>query len=65
MFYMTVCYVLPDNEIRASLDHDLLLVHDVLLLSRLHDVVLLQNLQGIGPAVVVVDLYLRIHNVQV
>lgn len=49
----------PDDEVGAGLSHDLLLVHDVLLLPRLHNVVLLENFEGERPRIVIVHLNLQ------
>ena len=46
----------PDDEVRLGLSHDAFLVHDVLLLPRLHDVVFAHDLQRERPARVVVNL---------
>ena len=49
----------PGDEFTPRLHHDLLLVHDVLLLSCLHNVVLLQLLQREGSRTVILYLYLN------
>ena len=49
----------PDDEVGPRLDHDPLLVHDVLLLPRLHDVVFLEDLQRVRLTVVRVEVNLQ------
>jgi len=48
----------PNDEVGASVDHRPLLIKDMFLLMRLHDVVLLHLLQRVRASRLVADLYL-------
>ena len=47
------------NEVAVAVEHDVLLVHDVLLLPRVHDVLFLQLLQRERALSVVTNLNLQ------
>lgn len=49
---------IPDNKIRPRLRHYFLLVHDMFLLPRFHNVMLFEDFEGESPGIVVVDLNL-------
>ena len=51
--------VLPDDEVGVSVGHDVFLRPDVLLLPRVHDMALLQDLHGKGLGLLVLQLHLR------